>query len=801
MDFIENEYADEKPEACAKDLKKYFFVIAVAAVLILIATYWYNEYYKKGVGMAQPADAPMTDTAGPPKIKGPMAVAAKWLGMPQNWGGAPVNQPNAQPQGQPRQAASPRPGFPFNQAKAVQAASMGGGFSKVAMAMRKSVVNVSVRKTQMGGGGPDPKAMPAEPGLKFANPSLGRSFESIGSGVIVRNDGYIISNYHVVRGGNAVYVTVFDDFGTERYRANVLKLDESLDLALLKIKPKAPLTPAVLGDSNRVAIADEVLAIGSPFGLDQTVSRGIVSAQRKSLVIEGVTHNDLIQTDAAINQGNSGGPLVNRTGKVIGVNTAIYTPTGAFSGVGFAIPANAAKKFALEEVTFIAGMKRKFGARAITAAQQKQAGPPIAANAPPPGSHNDGRNAQDCAACHQMTGASVPVAAAMAPPPQQAGPPISANAPPPGTHNDGRNAQDCATCHQISGAVPVAMAGPNGAAGANPAVGAAGPVITANQPSPPSHADGRNDVDCETCHQIVAGGPQGVPVAVAPAPGTYSFARPPTSLAMNLAAVKPGGQGFAQGGAGRQGQGPVGGRPHEGFPILGSALLPITESLGQRLGHPDGKGVFVNSVLPQSPMAKAQLRIGDILLKVNGKRVSTPREVAAIMTKVETGENVRLSILRQGKRNRLKLKMVALQPGTGRLQVAEQRNQQAALVQQQGRGQAAMQQGLIKKIPKPGPAAPAEFNWLGMEIETFMKVQPKDFPNVQPMKGAQAAEIIPGSRAARAGLQDNDVILAVNNQPTGTARQLDKAIKAATGLENILLQVARNGSIFHAVVP
>ena len=115
------------------------------------------------------------------------------------------------------------------------------------------------------------------------------------------------------------------------------------DIAVLKIYPRTPLPTVVLGDSDMVRVADRVLAVGSPFGLEQTVTAGIISDDSRDLVIEGQIYKDMIQTDAAINRGNSGGPLINMKGEVIGINTAIYAPTGVFTGVGFAIPINVVK--------------------------------------------------------------------------------------------------------------------------------------------------------------------------------------------------------------------------------------------------------------------------------------------------------------------------------------------------------------------------------------------------------------------------------------------------------------------------
>ena len=231
---------------------------------------------------------------------------------------------------------------------------VGRDFSQIALALRDSVVNVTVLRPGPSVTAPltAPITTPRPEGdVQFATPLAGGVLENMGSGVIVlRGDGFIVTNAHVVRGASGAQVTVFDDGGTRRYTARVIRLDERVDLALLHIALKTPLPAVILGDSDRVRLAEEVISIGSPFGLDQTVSRGIVSGIRKALAIEGVTHSDLIQTDAAINQGNSGGPLVNGEGSVIGINTAIYTPTGAFSGIGFAIPSNTVRAFLEKEI-------------------------------------------------------------------------------------------------------------------------------------------------------------------------------------------------------------------------------------------------------------------------------------------------------------------------------------------------------------------------------------------------------------------------------------------------------------------
>ena len=167
-----------------------------------------------------------------------------------------------------------------------------------------------------------------------------RRYEGMGSGVIIDPDGYVLTNEHVVQNAKQIKVTTSDD---KKYEGKVVGKDARTDIAVIKIKgSKFPYVK--LGDSEKIRVGEWAMAIGSPFGLEETVTVGIISAVRQSLPIEGRAYKDLIQTDAAINRGNSGGPLCNIRGEVIGINTAIYAPTGVFSGIGFAIPINSARE-------------------------------------------------------------------------------------------------------------------------------------------------------------------------------------------------------------------------------------------------------------------------------------------------------------------------------------------------------------------------------------------------------------------------------------------------------------------------
>jgi serine protease Do len=161
---------------------------------------------------------------------------------------------------------------------------------------------------------------------------------SLGSGVIATADGYILTNNHVVEDADEINVTLAS---FEEYEAKIIGRDPKSDLALIKIEAERELPSVKFGNSDTLRVGDWVLAIGNPFGLQQTVTAGIVSAKGRS--INNGTYGNFIQTDASINPGNSGGPLFNLKGEMIGVNTAIFSRTGGNIGIGFAIPANMAK--------------------------------------------------------------------------------------------------------------------------------------------------------------------------------------------------------------------------------------------------------------------------------------------------------------------------------------------------------------------------------------------------------------------------------------------------------------------------
>lgn len=232
------------------------------------------------------------------------------------------------------------------------AATWGGGsgtpqsFSELAQKVSPAVVNIQTVKIMKGGGrvfrhfspGPWGENDPRKDFFdRFFGPEQQRDFKqrSLGSGFIISPDGYIVTNNHVVEDADEIRVILKDG---KEFDATIEGRDPNTDLALIKVKAAVPLPSLALGNSESLNVGEWVVAIGSPFGLEQTVTAGIISA--KGRVIGSGPYDDFLQTDASINPGNSGGPLLNMDGEVVGINTAIIA---GGSGIGFAIPINMAK--------------------------------------------------------------------------------------------------------------------------------------------------------------------------------------------------------------------------------------------------------------------------------------------------------------------------------------------------------------------------------------------------------------------------------------------------------------------------
>lgn len=240
-------------------------------------------------------------------------------------------------------------------AQAVQAATnVPPGFADLVEKLLPSVVNISTTQEMKSGGVKlNFKGLPPSKELdefrdffeqfgdRFGAPDgegETRKVTSLGSGFIIDKAGYIVTNHHVIAKANEITVTLHDD---SKYPAKLVGSDAKTDLALIKIESKKPLPSVPFGNSDSLRVGDWVIAIGNPFGLGGSVSAGIVSARSRN--INAGPFDDFIQTDAAINRGNSGGPLFNENGEVIGVNSAIFSPSGGNIGIGFAIPTTLAE--------------------------------------------------------------------------------------------------------------------------------------------------------------------------------------------------------------------------------------------------------------------------------------------------------------------------------------------------------------------------------------------------------------------------------------------------------------------------
>ena len=259
----------------------------------------------------------------------------------------------------PASAADGQPAFAAQPAASASAAGLAAGpdFTQIAEATIAAVTNISSRQVVQRRTG-------------FANDAFFRYFfgdrpglsgyqerQSLGSGVVVRDNGYILTNAHVIGVQTAgVTVTLADN---REYQAELVGRDASTDIALLKIDAEdLPIVP--WGDSSSLRIAEWVLAVGNPFQLNQTVTLGIVSAVGRDNL--GVArYEDFIQTDAAINPGNSGGALVNSRGELVGINTAIFSESGGYQGVGFAVPSNLASRVMEDLIEFGDVRRGSFG--------------------------------------------------------------------------------------------------------------------------------------------------------------------------------------------------------------------------------------------------------------------------------------------------------------------------------------------------------------------------------------------------------------------------------------------------------
>jgi serine protease Do len=222
------------------------------------------------------------------------------------------------------------------------------GFADLAARLLPSVVNVSTTQVIEGNPGIElPQLPPGSPFEEFFKEFMERGqprqqqprrATSLGSGFVIDTDGHVVTNNHVIQDADEVTVILHDE---TRLQAKVIGRDAKTDLAILKVDPHGKLAPVKFGDSDAVRVGDWILAIGNPFGFGGTVTAGIISARGRD--IQAGPYDDFLQTDASINRGNSGGPMFDLSGEVIGINTAIFSPSGGSVGIGFAIPSSSAQ--------------------------------------------------------------------------------------------------------------------------------------------------------------------------------------------------------------------------------------------------------------------------------------------------------------------------------------------------------------------------------------------------------------------------------------------------------------------------
>ena len=236
--------------------------------------------------------------------------------------------------------------FSFNS----NARELPGSFADLAERLMPSVVNISTTQVITTRTNPFPFEFP--PGSPFEDmfrdfgePQQRRT-SALGSGFIIDAEGIVVTNNHVIQGAEDIFVTVN---GEKEYEAEIVGADPLSDIAVLKIKSKEKFSPVNFGNSDKARVGDWVIAIGNPFGLGGTVTSGIISARNRSIGLS--RYEDYIQTDASINSGNSGGPLFDMNGDVIGINTAILGQSGSI-GIGFSIPSNSAKKVINQLIEF-----------------------------------------------------------------------------------------------------------------------------------------------------------------------------------------------------------------------------------------------------------------------------------------------------------------------------------------------------------------------------------------------------------------------------------------------------------------
>ena len=418
------------------------------------------------------------------------------------------------------------------------------------------------------------------------------TYNRIGSGVIIDQRGYLLTSYHVIAGAETLKATLYGPGGATDYPLKLVKGDLRSDMALLLIQGPGPFQYATLGNSDAARTGDLVLTIGSPFGFEQTVTSGMISSRNRTLQMGDAVYENLIQTDSAINSGSSGGPMLNVKGEVIGINTAIFSPTGVFNGIGFAIPINRAAELVGGVIDFNNSTPGAAGGQLVAwTSQGRQVG-------------NNYRlpNGQTVIAPHGPLGA-------------------------------------CIDCHpqlfeaqtQQGTGQPVALNGQGRLVG-NSFLLPDGRTVT-----PPHTLRGL----CTNCHQIAFLEKRAQ--AATPA----AFFGPGSGSGRGFY-----GQGRMQGtpnyGVGQQ-------RAYS-EPLLGVNLIDVDDIICRQAQMLHPEGVLVTSVTPGSAAGSAGVQQGDILVRIAGRKIPDIAGLTALLAARNFGRNFELVYLRHGARQTARIR-------------------------------------------------------------------------------------------------------------------------------------------------
>ena len=477
------------------------------------------------------------------------------------------------------------------------------------------------------------------------------NYTRIGSGVIIDPRGYTLSSLHVVNGASSLKATVYSPAGALEYPIKIVKGDRASDLVLLRIQGDGPFPHASLGDSNSIRTGDVVISIGSPFGFEQSVTSGIISSRNRTLNIGGMVYENLIQTDSSINKGSSGGPLINAKGDVIAINTAIYSPDGAFSGISFAVPINRSLELTGGVVDF-----------------QNQA-PPVA---------------------------------------------------------DGQLAAWSRTGRQVGNAYRFAD----------------GQTLT-----PPHNYRGT----CTDCHPYFRS-PGFDPNNFGMGRGRVLPAAPGQGPNQVWGARGYAGPGYPPGPGLGRGLGGVGG---PWCPVvgpnnlsLGMTVSDIDEVIANQNNMMRPGGVLVISLIPGMPADAAGLQRGDVIIRVDGRKIRDSNNFAQIL-ETKSGSSIDLVILRFGVRRTVKVKMA------------------------QGRGAQVVAGTPIQQ--------PRSFTWLGADIQAL-----------PPDKSGVFVVEVEGVLAA-AGIKSGDIIKGINNAKVTDMNSFIGLTTKVDPKKGFLLDVIRSG--------